>query len=231
MLKDTKESKDQPKPSEEEEESPDQPEESEEEADDEGDDQPEGEESNITVEIDGQQIPLEELKMGYMRNSDYTRKTQELAKIVKDKQERVDSGGKNEYTEEEKRALQTLDKLGIAKRSEVEDMVRRIFAQQSIATQRETVMAETGIDSDIMDAAQYLSIRTGVTLKEAVAKLTSGQKRVIKKKSISLTGGTGSPGGTARSGRITVEDIRKMDPNSKEFSKVVEMMEKGELGK
>lgn len=31
------------------------------------------------IEIDGQQVPLEELKNGYLRQSDYTRKTQELA--------------------------------------------------------------------------------------------------------------------------------------------------------
>lgn len=31
------------------------------------------------IEIDGQQVPLEELKNGYLRQADYTRKTQELA--------------------------------------------------------------------------------------------------------------------------------------------------------
>lgn len=33
-----------------------------------------------TVEIDGQQVPIEELTKGYLRQSDYTRKTQELAR-------------------------------------------------------------------------------------------------------------------------------------------------------
>lgn len=33
------------------------------------------------IEIDGQKVPLEELKNGYLRQSDYTRKTQELAEI------------------------------------------------------------------------------------------------------------------------------------------------------
>ena len=32
------------------------------------------------VEIDGQQVDLEEVKKGYMRQSDYTKKTQELAR-------------------------------------------------------------------------------------------------------------------------------------------------------
>lgn len=31
------------------------------------------------IEVDGKQVPIEELKNGYMRQSDYTRKTQELA--------------------------------------------------------------------------------------------------------------------------------------------------------
>lgn len=37
------------------------------------------EQSNY-VEIDGQQVDLEELKKGYMRQSDYTKKTQEIAR-------------------------------------------------------------------------------------------------------------------------------------------------------
>lgn len=38
------------------------------------------------VEIDWQQIDLEELKKGYMRQSDYTKKTQELAQVKKQTQ-------------------------------------------------------------------------------------------------------------------------------------------------
>lgn len=37
-----------------------------------------------TIEIDGKQVSLDELKGGYLRQSDYTRKTQELARIKKD---------------------------------------------------------------------------------------------------------------------------------------------------
>jgi len=41
------------------------------------------EESEPTVEINGEEIPISELKQGYMRQSDYTRKTQELANLRK----------------------------------------------------------------------------------------------------------------------------------------------------
>lgn len=37
-----------------------------------------------TVEIDGQQVSIDELKGGYLRQSDYTRKTQELARSKKE---------------------------------------------------------------------------------------------------------------------------------------------------
>jgi len=37
-----------------------------------------------TIEVNGEQVPIDELKAGYMRNSDYTRKTQELSKQRKE---------------------------------------------------------------------------------------------------------------------------------------------------
>jgi hypothetical protein len=36
-------------------------------------------EQPTTVEINGEQVSIEELKAGYFRQSDYTKKTQELA--------------------------------------------------------------------------------------------------------------------------------------------------------
>jgi len=48
-------------------------------------DQVEQEQSKIeeTVEIDGEKISLEELKKGYMRQKDYTKKTQEISALKK----------------------------------------------------------------------------------------------------------------------------------------------------
>lgn len=44
-----------------------------------GSDEPDPSDEPATVEIDGTPVPLEELKKGYLRQQDYTRKTQELA--------------------------------------------------------------------------------------------------------------------------------------------------------
>lgn len=41
----------------------------------------------IEVEIDGQKVPLDELKNGYLRQSDYTKKTQEIARQRKEAEE------------------------------------------------------------------------------------------------------------------------------------------------
>jgi len=43
----------------------------------------------ITVEIDGQKLTLDELKNGYLRQSDYTRKTQELSRKVKEAEQAI----------------------------------------------------------------------------------------------------------------------------------------------
>ena len=45
-----------------------------------------------TVEVNGEQVSLDELKSGYMRTADYTRKTQELSKTKKELE-----GEKNAY--------------------------------------------------------------------------------------------------------------------------------------
>ena len=213
------------------EESSDQLDESANEGDQEEIDQPDEQESDL-VEINGERVSLEELKKGYMRESDYRKKTQELGAMRREiegaRAARVDAGGDDEYTPEEKQALKALEKLGVAKRSEVEDIVRSMLARQQIMSERERVKIETGLGDDLLDAAQFMAVRNGITLTEAASRL-AGQKKVIKKKSISVNGGTGSSASTQRSSLPTPEEIRKMDPNSKEFAKVVKMMEDGEL--
>lgn len=46
-----------------------------------------------TVEIDGQQVSLEEVKKGYLRQSDYTRKMQELSNLKKTQEPDPDGQG------------------------------------------------------------------------------------------------------------------------------------------
>jgi hypothetical protein len=53
-------------------------------------------------EIDGQKLTLDELKAGYLRQSDYTKKTQELAT----KRKELENMKPAEMTEEEKNMLE-----------------------------------------------------------------------------------------------------------------------------
>lgn len=71
------------------------------------------------VEIDWQQIDLEELKKGYMRQSDYTKKTQELAQVKKQTQT-------DDYEEDdwEKNAREFLKKEQVITKSDLENYFR-----------------------------------------------------------------------------------------------------------
>lgn len=183
-------------------------------------------------EIQGEQISLEELKKGYMRQQDYSKKTEEVKSMRKQLEEAVISkqAEKNDdLSDSEKQALAALDKLGVAKKADIETVVRRIFAQQNIMSERQRVQQETGLEDAMIDAAQVLSVRKGISLSEAAKMLTGTTTKVIKRKSVGTKSGISTSSSSTQSGKITPETIRKMDPNSKEFEKVVEMMEKGEL--
>ena len=184
-------------------------------------DQPENQESQA-VEINGEQITLEELKKGYMREADYRRKTQDLANERR-KSEAQSQG--SQYTPEEERAMKALDKLGVAKKSDVENLVRSMIAQQQIMSEKERIKASTGLEDDLLEAAQFMAVRNGITLQQAAEKIVG--KADIKRKGLSPTGGNTAV--KEIKGKPTVEEIRKMDPDSKEFAKVQEMMERGEL--
>lgn len=202
------------------EESQDQTEEGVEAGQDSDEDQTSGEEES-TIEINGEKLTIEELKRGYMREADYRKKTQELAR-----QKTIQPREEDNRTEEEKRALEVLDKLGVAKKGDVENLVRTLIIQEKMASEKSRVAEQFGLDEDVVSAAQFMAMRSGITLEEAAKKLVG--KQPIPKKSLGVTGGsTGAK--EAKGSKPTLEEIRKMDPNSKEFMKVQEMLEKGEL--
>lgn len=91
------------------------------------------EDLEVEVEIDGQKqkVTLDELKKGYMRQADYTRKTQELAQLSKKDQNKVLDKAQNivdnkeDYPEEDVKTAEYLikiakDKFGLMTREEYE---------------------------------------------------------------------------------------------------------------
>lgn len=219
------ESIDQPK----EEESEDQPEskESESEESEEETEEENSEESEL-VEVNGEKVSLDELKKGYMRTSDYTKKTTELAR---EKEKLMQAPKSNSgLAPEQQEVLNTLKGLGLTTRDELEMTVRRMLAQQQLMSEKERVQKDTELDDDMMYAAQALSLKKGITLAEA-AKVLSG-KKPIERKSLSAKGGVGKS--VMKTGeKITPEYVASLnlkDPkDKKEFEKIQKAMEAGEL--
>lgn len=108
-----------------------------------------------TIEIDGQQVSIDELKGGYLRQSDYTRKTQELARKKKelDKAEAV-------YTamhKDAETAQEISERLGIEYVSPQQAEIAEMQVQyQELLLERdiEKLQAKYGTDFDVSDVLQ-----------------------------------------------------------------------------
>ncbi len=179
-----------------------------------------------------EEIPVEELKKGYMRQSDYTKKTQELADMKREIASLKSSKPEpDSHSPEEREVMNKLKALGVATQPDVEATVRKILAQQNLMTERQQVQQSTGLDEDMLYAAQALAIKKQISLSDA-AKLLSADKpikKVVKRKAVSASGGASSPARKGKSREITPEYIRGLDPKSKEFEEIREKYEKGEL--
>jgi len=85
---------------------------------------PEGTQENWSemIEVNGEQLSIEELKKGYMRQSDYTRKTQELKR---EQQEQLDPDWEQ--------AIARLNANGYVRRDEIENIKQSLTAEQRFA--------------------------------------------------------------------------------------------------
>ena len=99
------------------------------------------EEKPITVEIDGKEVSLDELKNGYLRQSDYTKKTQELSRQRNETKEAVDF---YEYLKKNPNIAQQIQQNGgqvpdrvdpsLAKVKELEDKMYDMILEKEIET-------------------------------------------------------------------------------------------------
>ena len=184
------------------------------------------------IDVNGEKLSKEELISGYMRQSDYTKKTQNLSEQQKQLQTKlIEKEKASKLSNGEQEALDKLRSLGVPTNDDVDDRIRRILAQQRVASEMQAVKTESGLDDDMMYAAQALSLRKGISLSEAAKSLTANKpvKKVIKRKSLGAKGGVGTTPSGGKSKQITSEYINSLDPNSKEFTEIVEKWEKGEL--
>lgn len=83
---------------------------------------------SATIEVNGEELSLEELKKGYMRQSDYTKKTQELKRSSETQNSNL------EYDPVELENFRTLLKNeGIVTKSDIEKVKESIVADQRFA--------------------------------------------------------------------------------------------------
>lgn len=78
-------------------------------------------------EINGEKVTLQELQAGYMRQSDYTRKTQELAKERETLQSKSDAG--ESLTDDERSTLEWLQNHKFLTEQQLEEKLNRIQEQ------------------------------------------------------------------------------------------------------
>lgn len=88
-----------------------------------------GSEENF-IEVNGEKLSIDELKAGYLRQSDYTKKTQELAELRKQSiQEAIQASQKQyeqpEESEEDKLAKEFINQHGLLTKQEAENLLKK----------------------------------------------------------------------------------------------------------
>ena len=192
-------------------------------------DQPQQEES------DGEEsISQDELNAGYMRQSDYTKKTQELAEMRKEiealkKQTAVKPKAK--LSPEYEKARQTMRSLGFLSKEDMAEEFRRMGAKKEMASDAKRL----NVSEDIIGAARHLQASKGmkgekISIDDAVGILAQGArtKKVVKRKSVGAKGGSASAPKKS-SNQIDLSEFRSLDPHSDKYSKVIKDWRAGKL--
>ncbi len=155
---------------------------------------------------ESEELSPAELQKGYMRESDYRRKTQELADMRREMEAMKSAMAtpKADRTPEERQALETLEKLGIAKRDDVQAMINQAVARQRIMDEQAALRKNTGLSDDVINLAQLLAQSKGITVMDAIEQLRGdlGGKKPIAKKSLSAKGGVPTPSASMRSAKV-----------------------------
>jgi hypothetical protein len=108
-----------------------------------------------TIEIDGKQVSIDELKGGYLRQSDYTQKTQELARKKKEL-EKAEAVYTAMHSDEET-AQEISERLGIEYVSPKDAGVEQLTAQYHellLEREIEKLQANYGTDFDVTEVLQ-----------------------------------------------------------------------------
>jgi len=179
-----------------------------------------------------EEIPVDELKAGYLRQQDYTKKTQELAQMRKELEElkaNMAEAKQPQLSPEHEKARQTLKQLGFVSKDEVLQEISRMTARQQMDAEKKRL----GVDEDVYNAARYIQSTKqlqgeDLSIEEAIEKLTGKGRKVVKRKTVGTKGGVASQPKVSGVS-ITLEEFKKLDPSSKKYEQVVSKWREGKL--
>lgn len=192
-------------------------------------DQPDEEsEEEISVEIDGEKLSLDELKAGYLRNKDYTQKTQALADMRKG----LDEKPKKELSPEEKQVMEFLNKYGIVTE---EKLTQKMSLEQAKALDMQNFNSWKSSSSATAEKAEAVYNLGKSFPKLSYAEIdkkffgATATKKVVKRKVVGMKGK--SSGNKTASRGFTREQIATMplDVYKKNEAAIKEAMRKGEI--
>lgn len=129
--------------------------------------QPHGE----MVEVNWEQVSLEELKRGYMRQSDYTRKTQEIAELKKQ------SAPQTESEDDEAATREYLRKMGVVLKDDLETIDRKRQNESEL----QDILRNMPELSSQSEAIRRLSEVEGVSPSEVVSKYGFASKEKLER--------------------------------------------------
>lgn len=202
----------------------------------EDEDQPE-EESEEFVEIDGEEVPLAELKKGFMRNRDYTQKTQELAAQRKEiesmKQFMADSQGTKKVSPEQEKVFEFIKEYGLLTKEDFDKQLKVQAAKQADLQEYSSWKSSSGVDEKTGEAVYELGKAFPKLSYAEIHKTYFGDisrpKKVVKRRVVGVKGkGTGVKTGGAYT-REKIAEIVKSGEYEKHRDKIMAAMSKGEI--
>lgn len=191
-----------------------------------------------TFEINGEKVSKEELIKGYMRQSDYSRKTAELS-ALKDQAfdviRRKEAEREQEVDPKTAEIKKQISEMGFMSADEFDRKLAQMQMRAKLETEREQVQKSTGVSDTVVEAAQFIRAKRRAegreeSLDSIVRELTGTSEKVVKRKTVGVQGSSGTQSSKSKSYvTYTEAQIEAMDANSKEFAEVSRLNAAGNL--
>lgn len=166
-------------------------------------DQPDDEQvTNMVTLPNGEQVDVEELKRGYMRQQDYTRKTQMLKQMPREVEQEP------QMSEEDLEAIKMLKKYGVVTREELEQQ----RAVQNLEMEYDSWVKSASVTPEQAAIAKLVKQNFPDGSFDRILELMLGgaQKKVVAKKAVGVSAKRSNPDKVRP--KITREWIAKLSP-------------------